>query len=248
MRHDLGWDLGVSAAAAAGWLTLDLLGSRLAMQCRWCDRSAVGADTLNGIDRAVREALRWEERAPADVASDVLSFGAAPLSALGLSMLVALHDDRLSEYPVDALLIVESTLVASFVNQLVKMLVARERPDVHARSSQERAARAKLDDNLSFFSGHTTLGFVLATSSGTVASMRGYRLAPLIWAAGLTVACASGYLRIAADRHYAIDVVTGALLGAAAGFAIPYLFHNAEQARPDDAPARMHVITIGGAF
>jgi membrane-associated phospholipid phosphatase len=35
----------------------------------------------------------------------------------------------------------------------------------------------------------------------------------------------SGYLRIAADKHYLSDVLTGALLGSAMGVAIPLLLH-----------------------
>src|SRR6059058_3168029 len=72
-------------------------------------------------------------------------------------------------------------------------------------------------DNLSFFSGHATLAFALATSAGTVASMRHHRLAPVMWAVGLLLATTGGYLRIAADRHYATDVLTGALVGSAVG-------------------------------
>ncbi len=56
--------------------------------------------------------------------------------------------------------------------------------------------------------------------------MRGYRLAPWIWGAGLSLAVATAYLRIAADRHYASDVTVGAAIGSLTGFAVPYLFHN----------------------
>jgi hypothetical protein len=37
--------------------------------------------------------------------------------------------------------------------------------------------------DVSFWSGHTSLAFALAVSSGTVASSRGYDLAPLVWVA-----------------------------------------------------------------
>ena len=79
---------------------------------------------------------------------------------------------------------------------------------------------------MSFYSGHATLAFAMAVSGGTVASMRGYRLAPWIWGAGLSLAAATAYLRIAADRHYASDVTVGAVIGSLTGFAVPYLFHN----------------------
>ena len=82
------------------------------------------------------------------------------------------------------------------------------------------------EDNLSFYSGHTTFAFALASSTATVATMRQYRLAPLVWGAGMLLASTTGYLRIASDKHYGTDVVTGALMGTAMGVGIPYLAHR----------------------
>jgi membrane-associated phospholipid phosphatase len=140
--------------------------------------------------------------------------------------LVAWHDDRLDELPADALVVAESAMIAMNVNQLVKFVAARQRPDVHARTPGDRIAQQSPEDNLSFFSGHATLAFSLATSAGTVASMRHHRLAPLMWTAGLLLAATGGYLRIAADRHYATDVITGAVVGSAVGFSVPYFAHR----------------------
>ena len=56
--------------------------------------------------------------------------------------------------------------------------------------------------------------------------MRGYTLAPLVWATSLPVALVTGYLRIAADRHYFTDVLVGAVLGSAIGFVVPFVFHR----------------------
>ena len=47
-----------------------------------------------------------------------------------------------------------------------------------------------------------------------------------MWIAGLSFATTGAYLRIAADRHYATDVLTGALVGSAIGFSVPYLAHR----------------------
>ena len=61
-------------------------------------------------------------------------------------------------------------------------------------------------------------------SAGTIASRRGSRHAPWIWAGGLAFAGSTGYLRIAADRHFLTDVLVGASVGAAAGLVLPRLF------------------------
>ena len=42
----------------------------------------------------------------------------------------------------------------------------------------------------------------------------------------------TGYLRIAADKHYASDVAVGALMGGLFGAGVPLLLH-----RPSDAPS-----------
>lgn len=251
LHYDLVWDGAITAGAGVAWLSLELLTPTLVDTCRWCDRNADGSDALNGFDRSARDALRWDSTQRADTWSSVFSFALAPLAGLGVAAIVTDHDDRLSELPSDALLVAESAFVAMALNQVVKILAARERPDVHARSPEERKALHAAADNLSFFSGHTNLAFALATASGTIASMRGYRLAPVMWVSGMTLACISGYLRIAADRHYATDVLMGAAFGAAAGFVVPYFFHRPQQigltltAAPRPGGA---ALTLGGTF
>jgi membrane-associated phospholipid phosphatase len=77
-----------------------------------------------------------------------------------------------------------------------------ERPFVHVLPPAQKGRTAQPDDNnLSFSSGHTTATFALAAAAGTVATMRGYRWAPLTWIVGGALALGTGYLRIAADRH-----------------------------------------------
>jgi membrane-associated phospholipid phosphatase len=70
------------------------------------------------------------------------------------------------------------------------------------------------------------MAFSTAVAAGTVATMRGYRGAPYVWALGLPLALLSGYLRIAADRHYVSDVLVGAALGSAFGALTPWLMHR----------------------
>jgi membrane-associated phospholipid phosphatase len=227
MPIDLPLDLGITLGVGAVWATSELLAPTLEpTTCRWCDRTANGADHVNGFDRSVRSALRWGDMRSADTLSNVFSFGLAPLAGFGVGALVAWHDDRLSELPADTLVVAESAVLAVGLDQIAKFSFARQRPDAHARATADPLTPHATGDNLSFFSGHATLAFALATSAGTVASMRGHRLAPVMWACGLALATTGGYLRIAADRHYATDVLVGAAVGSAVGFAVPYLAHR----------------------
>ena len=109
----------------------------------------------------------------------------------------------------------------------MKFTAGRERPFVHALPADQKPLTARpADNNVSFYSSHTSFAFSLAVSTATVASMRHYRWAPVIWGVGLVSAAAVGYLRIAADQHYFTDVLVGAAAGSAIGFAVPYGFHR----------------------
>jgi len=209
LETNLPVDVGVTAAGAVIWLGSELFSSKLAAKnCRWCDRNSDGTDNLNGFDSSIRRHLRWSNTSRANTLSSLFSFGLAPLAGTGVAALIAAYDDRVDEIPEDVLIVAESAVITMSVAQGAKFGFARERPDVHARSAAERAAHTSTGDNMSFFSGHASLAFSLATSAGTVASMRGHRLAPLMWIAGLGFATTGAYLRIAADRHYASDVLT----------------------------------------
>jgi membrane-associated phospholipid phosphatase len=188
--------------------------------CRWCD-----GDSLNAVDRGVRDALRWDDIHGAQTLSNVSGFVVAPVAGLGLLALAGWQDDRArGEILDDELVVMESVVGAALLDQGVKFLAGRERPFVRALPAGEKGDDA--DNNVSFYSGHTSLTFSIAVASGTVASLRGYRAAPWIWASGLTLATATGYLRIAGDKHYFTDVLTGAVVGSFVGFAVPYWLHR----------------------
>ncbi|MDP3278518.1 MAG: phosphatase PAP2 family protein [Deltaproteobacteria bacterium] len=229
LRYGLAVDLAVTLTGATYVvLTETALKPLLApAMCRWCDRDAAGVSAINPLDRGVREALRWSDPIPADTVSNITGYALTPLGGMGLLALSAALDGRASEIGPDMLIVAESTAVAATVYQTAKFIAGRERPFVHALMPDERAhTHNPTDNNVSFFSGHTSITFALAVSAGTVASMRRYRFAPLVWATGLTFATATGWLRIAGDRHYFTDVLTGALVGSLFGVGIPMLFHR----------------------
>jgi hypothetical protein len=92
---------------------------------------------------------------------------------------------------VDVLIIAQATALAADLNQLVKFTVGRERPFVHYG---DPARPHEADDDLSFYSGHTSLAFSLAASTGMVSTLRGYKSAPWVWAVGMTLAAGVGAL------------------------------------------------------
>lgn len=218
LRHDLRIDIPVTAVAAGTALGLNLAAGSLTRACRWC--------AANPLDESVRAAWVRTDPGPARALSDGFAVG-APVLTLGLGALAAADADRARDIPLNSLLIAEATSVAMALNAIAKVAFARERPYAHALSADAKSSTPDpADNNVSFFSGHTAFTFALATSAGTIASMRGYRAAPVVWAIGLPLAAATGYLRVAADRHYFTDVLGGMLVGSLVGVGIPLLFHR----------------------
>ncbi|WP_437766542.1 phosphatase PAP2 family protein [Sorangium sp. So ce281] len=218
-------DLPIAVVGGAAWIASELAKKGLAPEsCRWC--------TANALDTSVRDALVWRGNPnTAHDLSNVTVLGVAPAAALGLTALAAWYDGRSDNIAADLVIVTEAMMVAMNMNQISKYIVGRQRPYAHhdnldvLRAGEGTSGALPHDDDLSFFSGHSTAVFSLAAASGTVASMRGYRAAPWVWANGMAIAALSGYLRIAGDRHYFTDVLTGAVFGAASGVLIPALFH-----------------------
>jgi membrane-associated phospholipid phosphatase len=220
LRSDAPVDLSITLVGVtlygAGLALEPEIGSR---GCRWCDPPS--------LDLRAREVLVWRDTRTPEALSDVTGFVLVPGAVLGLDAAAAAHDHGLRSFGVDSLVVAEATALALDAVEVAKLAVARERPRAHARRLGASLPAARDGDaNTSFYSGHTSAAFALAAASGTVATLRGYRWAPLVWAAGGPLALGTGYLRIAADRHWLTDVLVGMVTGIAVGVAAPLLLHS----------------------
>lgn len=235
-------DVPIFAGSVVVAIGLRLAQGPIVAACYWCDRDPSGREALNGADQTVRDALRWHDPKPAMVTSNVLAFVVAPATAAAWTYGLASHDGHPTRYRTDLPAIGEAVALDLALNQVAKVLLRRERPYAHARPIDDRERLFESEDAVSHYSGHTSLTFTLAVATGTIASLRHYPAAPLVWASGLGVAATTGYLRIAADRHYFTDVVVGALVGTAVGATIPLLYaysgtHSSTPARTGAASA-----------
>lgn len=134
------------------------------------------------------------------------------------------------------------------VHQATTVAVSRERPygrtcggggpddtpeDTRQCDSSERY--------VSFFSGHASQSFAGAALTCInhmyLDLYGGSAVGPCI--TGFVMAGAVGLLRVMGDMHYSTDVITGAFMGTAVGFLLPYLLHYGH----DDAPL---TINAGG--
>ena len=244
LHHDLALDIPITAVLAAALVTwgVAIKPNLDAPSCTLCD----GANgKLNPIDKFFRKSLMQGPTSPAGTISDVLAYGVAPVTGIAFAIAAPAYDGRTHEAPLDLLLIVEASLTFAVLQQGLTAIVPRERPAVHAAQGEERdSALARHSSLESFPAGHNGSAFAIAAAGGTIATMRGYRLAPLVWIVGGTIALVTSYLRIAADRHYFSDITTGATLGIACGIGVPLLFHRPVGERPSAATRWLQGATV----
>jgi membrane-associated phospholipid phosphatase len=171
---------------------------------------------LDGVDDFFRTAFRRRDGAAAETASDIVTYGVAPAMGLALTLGAAAADRRADEAPLDMLLVTEASLAAIAANETFGALLRRPRPDASPG-----------DDSLtSFPSGSAASIMGITAASATIATLRGYRLAPLVWIMGTTVGLTATYLRMAADKSYFTDNLAGAAIGMSVGALVPILFHR----------------------
>ncbi len=195
------------------------------------------------FDSPFRHALRGgdaTQRHRAALASDVLLAVSAAGPVLD-ALLVAWWQHSSSGVAaqligMDAL----SFAVTSLMVAVSKASFARERPYVYALNCREDPSQpdcGSIDGRRSFVSGHTAMAFTGASLSclqHRYLGLHGSRSAGAARCAlGLAAATATATLRIAADRHWASDVVFGAIVGFAAGWLLPRLVYFRRN-RPDE--------------
>ncbi len=219
----------VTGSATALFIGLELAGNALTpATCRWCDPP--------GFDRNARLHLRWGDPSRAATLSDVLLVG-IPSSLIAVDYFV-LADHDVRRFTEDVLVGLEAIAVTAVATDAIKYGVARRRPNAWASG-----VRKSFGDDNSFLSGHASGTFAAAAAFGTVAMLRDYPSWPLIYAVGFTGAATVSYLRVAADRHWLTDVLSGAALGTGIGLGLPLLLHRKSH-EPDGRSATMIVTPV----
>ena len=100
-----------------------------------------------------------------------------------------------------------------------------------------------LDDNTSFISGHSVLGFSITASAGLICHWRHYWTEPYVWGPGIALSLSTEYLRMSADKHYLSDVLVGGGVGIATGLLVPRLMRQNIEVVPTH-----NGLAITGAF
>ena len=225
LSYDWTIDGVTTGVLGASTIALLLLNKQLApVQCRWCEPGT--------IDGNLSKSITWANPQAADTLSNVMQF-AVPVGVMGFGLIQAYRFDDPAAGWSSVLLITQATSLAMLVNTIVKYSVARSRPYVWQGNTELYSSVT--DENVSFFGGHTTFVFAVVVSGSTLFFMQDMPGAPYVLGVGLAAAAFTGYLRMAADKHYLTDVLVGAGVGSLIGWAVPYLFHRPGKKGPPQA-------------
>ena len=157
---------------------------------------------------------RYSENA--DKASDIGSvFAIAPLVVGG----IAWHDGSSSggEFATFSVMFLQAIGIGNGINLAMRSLEIWPRPYMYAedRDGRKKAENAKSEAYGSFFSGHATAAFTVATFTDQW-FRTAYPNSPykgIMRASAYSLATLESVLRVAAGKHCFTDVVVGALVG-----------------------------------
>jgi membrane-associated phospholipid phosphatase len=145
---------------------------------------------------------------------------AAPVAYLVGDTVEDADGDRLVLYS-------EALAVNLAVFQGAKHLVQRPRPYLYSTSADVARYAADQGDDAyqSFYSAHAATAFCAATTGAylTAVGSPGAGVRAFAWAGGFATAAAVANLRVRAGKHFYSDVVIGAAIGIAIGYAVPAL-------------------------
>jgi membrane-associated phospholipid phosphatase len=209
--------------------------------------TAALAATGFGVSQAVEPSARWtrvnafddwfRDRLGAegatlkrlDRASDVLQWTSIGFPLLVDSLGVALIADKNREVGAQLLAIqAQAFAMTGFLTSSTKAAAGRVRPYAEELGCADPGVDCGGDANRSYFSGHTSYAF--AGAGLTCVAHRHLRPLgrvgdPLTCAMALSLASATGVLRIGANAHWATDVLSGAGVGLFSGWLMPWLLH-----------------------
>lgn len=206
------------------------------------------------FDDYFREALRLRDPEQRDAARTVSDWTA--LSTMGWaiavdSLIVPLARGSTELSGQMLLMDAEAFSFSTLITTLIFKTVARARPSyVDCERDSNYDPLCKLHPMGSFPSGHTNTAFTgagLSCAHHLHVPLYGDRTADVLACAGtLALAATTGTLRVVGDRHYATDVLVGAMIGFAVGYGMPTLLHYGKVQDDPATPAAMQ--PLGGAM
>jgi len=231
---DLAVDLPIIGLTGAVFLATEYTKDRLAWDgCHACDTSHIGP-----LDHRVLD----NHNPAAKVTSDVFVYTAMGAPFVADLADVLLHKRGARSWGKDALVLLEVMGVNFALTNTIKYAIHRPRPFTYGLDGSDRDP-TEGDSRLSFYSGHASTAFAMATAYGYLFQSRHPRsrwVAP-VWVLGYGIASTTGVMRVTSGKHFWSDVIVGAVAGSAIGLAIPALHKRHPSKRRFAGPMRLNV-------
>jgi hypothetical protein len=197
-----GTSLAIAGAAAGVWF-----GIPPPKACQWCEPSRADSDAT--------QALQWEDPDAANLVSNIVGYGIVP--AISVASVIGYSASDWERFGYYSLVVIDAALLELFITEWMKKGIARQRPE----SFYNQTDINPKESYVSFPSGHTSLAFTLAGASWMIAHHEKSVYAPVVGVAGSLLSAFTGYLRIAALKHWISDVFVGGAIGALTGVLLP---------------------------
>jgi membrane-associated phospholipid phosphatase len=212
LRVDLPLTLGLAAYSLVSEIIVSHLGGPACDPL--CDPAGISA-----LDRTVigNRSLLAANLSDAGYASMI----ALPHVLGALDRLAAGSGGDIQGYATDSLLLLQALSANFLVTNLAKLAVRRPRPYAYDPATPEKTRRGA-EASLSFYSGHASTAFTMATAYGLIYQAR-HPESPsrfAVWAGGYLLASGVALCRVAAGKHFWTDVLAGAAAGSLAGWLV----------------------------
>lgn len=220
------FDASLLAGGAAGTGISYLLESKLNSSSEWDFVSTLDPSEINAFDRSL--CFAYDKKL--DVISDILcasSLALVPSLSLGMGWLCNGEDYNWKFLLESVAMYGESFLLAHGTKEILKNTIVRYRPYMYTDVKNEGDFDS-LDFQNSFPSGHTTYAFMSATFVSYVFCQyfpESNLKIPVI-ALSYGFAAGTAFMRVASGNHFMTDVLAGAAIGSAWGFAVPFIHHQ----------------------
>src|SRR5438270_3203901 len=209
-------DIAVVVLGATLWAGTGLIGSTT--QAPFCGGSATPPCDASGLNALDRLALNHSSPG-ARTAADVISF--LPIAYLGIDMF-DVGPRNWKTYLTDLWVVAEALAWNGAIQDIVRRAVRRPRPFLYTPGVYP-TERDSSDAGYSFYSGHTSFAFALATSASYTFTLRHphSKWRYVVWPALMAIASIEPVLRVYSGDPFPTDVLVGAVAGSAVGLFFP---------------------------
>ncbi len=214
----------------------------------WCGTSTTPPCDPSGLNALDRTAVGLFDPS-ARVAADALT-GIVPGVLTVFDIVDAGVVRNWRGWMADAVVITEAVVWDGAVQDIVRRAVRRPRPYMYTPGLNP-GQRDGPEANFSFFSGHTSGTFAMATGVAYTYSLRHprSRWQALVWTLALAGATTEPVLRVLSGDHFPTDCIVGALVGTASGVLLPALHRKKVPLRfVASSSADRTVVGVAGSF